>query len=446
MQCKFCKAEMEADRKYCPVCGKRQDSSTKSGKSSPKKKTQQVPTWQIVLAIVLSVLIVGLLVYLFVSGDNGFGSNKPGTNATEPLERENTKIDYAAYANDVVATMFDRKLTNGMLQVFYSSILTEFYSDYSSSLSYIGLNISEPLDEQVYPYEGAETWHDFFLDLALERWKNCVLMCKMAEEDGYVLEKEWTDLIEEQMGSLEEIAKQANYANAAVMLQTYYGEACTVELYNEYLVLDATANAYYYYMLEVDDEQIDAAYEKYKDEFAKKGITLDSALASSVRHILIAPEGGSLGEDGKTTVYTDAEWAACLAEAESVYNEWKNGDATEESFIALVSKYTDDTASKSIGGLYEGVARDGYYVAEFEAWATNIARKAGDAELVRTQFGYHFMYYVSGEPEWKHYSRLKAQEDILAEQDARMVTLEEENPATVSRDKAVMQNVYQMYY
>ena len=45
------------------------------------------------------------------------------------------------------------------------------------------------------------------------------------------------------------------------------------------------------------------------------------------------------------------------------------------------------------------------------------------------------------------YTELEAEVNrILAEQDARMVTLEEENPATVSRDKAVMQNVYQMYY
>ena len=45
-------------------------------------------------------------------------------------------------------------------------------------------------------------------------------------------------------------------------------------------------------------------------------------------------------------------------------------------------------------GLYDDVAAGGNYVAEFTNWAINPERKAGDAEIVKTEFGYHFMYFV----------------------------------------------------
>ena len=445
MQCKFCKAEMEADRKYCPTCGKRQDAPVKKPKQQQKKKAPKTPMWQIVLAIVLSVAIVGLLIYLFVSNDGAFGK-KPNTTATEPLQQSKEKIDFAAHANVIVGKLMGEELSNGLLQVFYSDILVDFVSEYSGSLSYIGVDVNESLADQAYPFDGAETWEDYFLDLALERWENCVMMCKLAEQDGFVLSEEKTKLVEDQMASLEDIAKESNYADGTTMLKTFYGEACTKEIYKEYLVLQTTANAYYDFILEVSDEQIDAAYEKNKDAFAEKGITLDSALASSVRHILIMPEGGTLSADGKTMTYTDEAWAACLAKAEEVYNEWKNGEATEDSFVAMVSKYTKDEVSISVGGLYEGITRESNYVAAFEDWATNIARQTGDTELVRTEYGYHFMYYVSGEPEWKYHSRVKAQEEDLDAQNKRIEALLQENPPEILRDQIVVQNVYQLYY
>ena len=447
MRCKFCKAEMDDDRKYCPNCGKRQDAPVKNPvkkakQAASKKKTSKTPTWQIVLAILLSVVIVGLLIYLFVSGGDDTDKNDPGVTPTAPQKEE---IDYAAHADVVVGKLLDQELTNGLLQLFFSSYLTDFCTDYSGSLSYIGLDVSIPLDEQVFPYDGAETWQDYFLDMALERWQNCVIMGKMAEEDGYVPEETWTKLIEDQMASLEDIAKEGNYTSVEEMLKTYYGDVCTVEIYRQYLTINNTADAYYYHMLEVNDEQIEAAYEKNKDKFTEDGITLNSHLVSSVRHILIEPEGGTKSEDGKKMVYTDEEWAACLTRAEAVLAEWRNGEATEESFKALVTKYTADKESIPDGGLYEKIANDGKYMKPFQDWAIDTARQTGDTALVKTDYGYHIMYYVSGEPEWKHYSRIKAQEEILTAQQERMEGILKETPPETFRDKVVMQNVYQLY-
>ena len=34
---------------------------------------------------------------------------------------------------------------------------------------------------------------------------------------------------------------------------------------------------------------------------------------------------------------------------------------------------------------------------EFRAWAVDAGRQVGDTAIVETQFGYHIMYFVSGE-------------------------------------------------
>ena len=39
-------------------------------------------------------------------------------------------------------------------------------------------------------------------------------------------------------------------------------------------------------------------------------------------------------------------------------------------------------------------------VPEFEGWATDDARNYGDVEIVKSQFGYHIMYFVYDGPQY----------------------------------------------
>ncbi|MGN1016044.1 MAG: peptidylprolyl isomerase [Faecousia sp.] len=112
----------------------------------------------------------------------------------------------------------------------------------------------------------------------------------------------------------------------------------------------------------------------------------------NVRHILVAFEGGTTDENGATT-YSDEEKAAAKAQAEEILAQWKSGDATEDSFAALATEKTDDTASAESGGLYEDISPASNYVASFKNWAVDDSRKAGDTGIVETEYGYHVMYY-----------------------------------------------------
>ncbi len=119
-------------------------------------------------------------------------------------------------------------------------------------------------------------------------------------------------------------------------------------------------------------------------------------LLKNVRHILVAFEGGTTNSSTGETTYTDAEKEKAKQAAEKLLAEWKNGEATEDSFADLAAKETDD-GNGDEGGLYEDIY-PGQMVEEFEDWCYDEARKAGDTGVVKTKYGYHVMYY-SGESE-----------------------------------------------
>ena len=81
--------------------------------------------------------------------------------------------------------------------------------------------------------------------------------------------------------------------------------------------------------------------------------------------------------------------------AQDILKEYLEGENTEEAFGELAKKYSED-GNASQGGLYEDVTKD-YMVDEFENWAFEEGRKAGDVGIVETEFGYHVMYFVKTE-------------------------------------------------
>ena len=109
----------------------------------------------------------------------------------------------------------------------------------------------------------------------------------------------------------------------------------------------------------------------------------------NVRHILV----GFSGDQNEDGTYTDEVKEAARTSAEEILNEWKSGDATEDSFAELANSKSTDTGSNTNGGLYENVY-PGQMVAAFNDWCFDADRKAGDTGIVETSYGYHVMYFV----------------------------------------------------
>lgn len=133
----------------------------------------------------------------------------------------------------------------------------------------------------------------------------------------------------------------------------------------------------------------------------------------SVRHILFANTDMQTGEKLSADEIAQKE-----KDAKAVLDEWSKGDKTEDSFAALATEHTEDTGSAQSGGLYANV-RPGRMVPEFDQWIFDKNRKAGDTEIVETDYGYHVMYFVANDG--KYYDATirnsKAQIDLQAELD-----------------------------
>lgn len=135
------------------------------------------------------------------------------------------------------------------------------------------------------------------------------------------------------------------------------------------------------------------------------GRAREDEISGDVRHILVAAE-----QDEGATVPTEEQYEAAKAKAEELLEQWKGGEATEESFAELAKAESADPGSAENGGLYEKVSSASGFIADFANWVTDPERKAGDTGLVKntgsSTKGWHILYFVGqNEPVWKTNTR-----------------------------------------
>ena len=129
----------------------------------------------------------------------------------------------------------------------------------------------------------------------------------------------------------------------------------------------------------------------------------------AMRHVLIKAEEN---EDGE---YTEDALAAAREEAEALYEEWKSGEMTEDSFAELANSSSEDSGSNTTGGLYEDIYK-GQMVTEINDYIFSSSRKAGDTEIIdvvsSSYAGTHIVYFVG---EGDLYSNVIARDDLVDE-------------------------------
>ncbi len=325
--------------------------------------------------------------------------------ATLPANVKSYTVDDAAAkenAANVVATAGDASLTNSELQIYYSMSIYDFVSQYSMFLSYMGVDFNQPLDQQMYDEE--TTWQQMMLENALQMWHQYTSIKMAAEKEGYQMDAEGQEYVDNIDDSFQEMLEQTDYETMDQMLAAEMGAATTVDAYRNYMLTGYYSIDYLSSMEESitpSMDEIEAYYEENKETFTANGLVKDSGMLVDVRHVLIQPEGGTTDETTQETTYSEEEWEACRQKAQALLDGWRAGEATEESFGQLAMDNSAD-GNAADGGLYEGV-REGDMVETFNDWIFDENRKTGDSDLVKTQFGYHIMYFVDreqGEPQW----------------------------------------------
>ena len=438
MNCKFCMGELPEDTLVCPHCGRDntpeeeaplteeenvvvvpeapQDEQMQPEEdlgSSPKIK--RMKRFAAISGCVAGLAVLATILLFGIMGNWKFlDFLKPRENNVQYKDSYTVSDKKAQSKHDVVvATLGDAKLTNGTLQVYYWMQVYDFLDYYGYYASYYGLDYTKPLDEQ--EFSGGGTWQQYFLEMALENWNSYQALALEADANGFVLDAEYQEILDNLEQTLTEAAQKQNMSSAEELIQSEMGAGCTLADYLEYRRVYYTGYQYFnrfYESLEFTDAELEAYFAEHEKEFKEKSITKDSGKYVDVRHILIKieelsdkAEGQAEGDgDDGNYGYSQEAWDACLAEAQAILDTWLAGEQTEDSFAALATEKTEDPGSKDSGGLYTGV-KVGQMVEPFEDWCFDEVRKVGDYGLVKTKHGYHIMYFSGSEEIWKAETR-----------------------------------------
>ncbi len=293
------------------------------------------------------------------------------------------------------------KLTTAELNYFYKDYIQSFasqYDDYGSYAStylqlYTGLNVSAPLDEQIYNKETGETWADYFTTAAKNNAKWTYGLYNKAMSEGYQLTDSEQKNLDMQESNLEVIATTYyGYSSVAAYLRGVYGPGATVKSYMEYTRINAIANSYannYYDGLEFKNDD----YREFeKDKLVDYNSYSFSYYYCSVNDFLTFNGGGKKEKDenGKeTTTYTDEQKETARKDAEAAAKGLAvKGNATLKKLNAAIAKLPINKDKKDVAATENELVLSGAIQnADFKKWITDSSRKTGDITTIEIKSG-----------------------------------------------------------
>lgn len=422
--CKFCNAELPEGVSVCPACGKDNQQTLSNGKT----------VLAIAAVVAVVILAVGVLLGMKIGGKQPEEDVVPAVTeevATEAAETMETTVEtepptipadgnpddatckgsytaedeaVIAARDKVIATAGEHELTLGQLQVYYWMEVRNFMSQYGAYAAYFGLDINQSLDTQMCSVlEEPRTWQQYFLEAALNSWHNYRAMAAEADLNGFEMTELQRQALENAAEELDEAAKANGYESGIAMVHSSLGAAAELEDYVYFMEMYYKANGYYNQLanqFHPTEEELNAYYEEHADGYAASGITKELK-SVDVRHILIYPEGAD-GSNIFTEEFSEEAWAAGEETAKALLEQFLAGEQTEEAFAALANEHSQDPGSNQNGGLYEGVT-EGEMVQAFNDWCFDESRQPGDTGVVKTEYGYHVMYFSGSQSLWQQY-------------------------------------------
>lgn len=165
------------------------------------------------------------------------------------------------------------------------------------------------------------------------------------------------------------------------------------EIYDLWVEAGMTEEAFIALVAEHSEDEGSSSYEGLYTDMYKGGMT-----EVDVRHILIFPEGAT-SSTVTSQEWSEEAWAYAENKAQEILDQWLSGDMTEESFGELANEHSDDNSGNvTNGGIYTDVYM-GQMVEAFEEWCFDSSRQPGDYGIVKTEYGYHVMYFVRADNE-----------------------------------------------
>ena len=295
------------------------------------------------------------------------------------------------------ATIDGEKYTAAEVEYYYQTAYRNFVSNsqYSYFLSYLGLNTNATLKSQSInstaaamlgielpdaDAESAEadseadplaptgmTWHDYFLDEALDNMRVIQAALKAAEAEGFQYPAGVQAQYDDNMDALKAVAA-ASGISVSQYLKGNFGAGVTEKVYGEQLMRVLRYSAYadaYQDSLTYSDSELEDAYGADRntyDHVSYEVVSFSGAAESTT------------DDEGNTVEPTEEEAAAALEAAQdlaqTVLDGFQDGGDLEE-----LANENDGTYSQNENGTYSA----GSVMSE---WLYDSARKSGDASTL----------------------------------------------------------------
>ena len=243
--------------------------------------------------------------------------------------------------NSIVAVIGDHEINAVEMNYYYNDTISEnyqeWYNQYSSNTAlYLqllyGLDLSAPLNEQVYNANTGLTWADRFLELAIDNAKRTYVLCDLANAAGFTLDDETKASIDSQMSILPLYASIYGYSSAEKYLGATYCYGADEASYRKYMEMNALADAYlvhYAEELKYTDEDI--------RNFEKEKLNNYNSYSYSTVYLSYTyfREEQLKDENGNLIAYTEEQDNAARAKAKEVAEALLSAKTFDELKLAV---------------------------------------------------------------------------------------------------------------
>lgn len=340
--------------------------------------------------------------------------------------------------NTVVAEIGDVKLTNSQLQMYYWLAV----ADYRQEDNAIEPDFSQSLDLQECPLDtSVGSWQQYFLREALNTWHTRQALVLLGEQEGLPKEEEYqpdlekhqeymldkpaykyhqahydsfqpNDLHQAYLDSipemLETLAADNGFTNNDAQVAAIAGAGAASSDLESFAHTSNLAYMYFTemgYFFEPAAEEVEAYYQSHKSEIAANG-----EKNVDIRHILLIPQDAEIAPDGTVTA-TEEAWNVCLTQANALVDKWKDAvkktrfaqfviyDIAEARFSEFAKDHSADEGSRANGGLYVDLSK-GQLTDALDRWCFDEVRQHGDYEIIRSDFGYHIVFFSGSTEDW----------------------------------------------
>ena len=385
----------------------------------------------------ISFLLAALLILGLLSGCTPTATSSiQESAATQPLPQSPTapadgdpkdvtcKGSYSSvtFNRELIARVGETNLTNGELQFYYLGAIGSYFQGNPTQKP----DLTQDLDTQSCPIDKTvRSWQQYFLKEALSSWHTAQALVALSKAEGLPVEPEYAPsdgFYEEYMDGMpatkymyrytpdyapnsmhqkyldelpqvfEALAKELGFSSGEELAQTLCGVSLdtlveSANVYNwGYMYLSTMAD-----YLKPEEADIQEAADKNKEKDAQVPYV-------DFHQVLLTPEEGETSED-------------CKQRAEKMVAKWSGFfRKSEGTFGQMAYDYSEDEASRLLGGAYLHVPKGGL-IPELEDWLFDDARVSGDATVVESPLGIHMLYYTAGNT----LAYAQAEQSLLAE-------------------------------